>query len=117
MGPGSRQELRRESAVPEPAFQGAKFTTSYLNSQVTTRQAHRKSSTAAPVLIVMAVQPGHGIALAAIPLGLLFAGQRTEPRKMLAAGTNFEQLKFESLTFDAVQNSQSREGHRAPVEN
>lgn len=47
-------------------------------------------------------QPGQRRPFPPVPLRTLFPGQAAQPRQILASGANLEQLKFESLMFDAA---------------
>jgi hypothetical protein len=97
MSLANRQELRRESAAPDWHFKARSSLLRTLNGHAI--YTSHQSSTAAPVLQIMVGQPGHGVAFPPVPFRLLFTGQRTEPRQILSPGANFEQLKFEFLTF------------------
>lgn len=56
-------------------------------------------------------------ALPAVPFGAFLGAEGTEPGKVLAAGAHLKKLKSESLMFNAACDSQTRDGHGAPVEN
>ena len=62
-------------------------------------------------------QPRQRRPLAPVPLSLFLPGEPTQPNQVLSAGGQFQQRKFESLMFDATQDTGPQAGHGAPVEN
>jgi len=57
---------------------------------------------AAPMLQLVVDQPCQRRPFPPVPLGPLFPGQLPQPRDVLPAGAQLEQLKFESLMFDTA---------------
>jgi hypothetical protein len=77
----------------------------------------KKPSAVAAMCQIMIHQFSQSLTLSAVPLGLFQPGKRAQTGKVPAPGANVDQLKFESLMFDAGKNTGQGLWHRAPVEN
>ena len=69
------------------------------------------------MLQVMVDQASQGRPLPPVPLCPLRPADAAQASEVLASRPHFQQLKSESLMFDAGWHSGPEIGHRAPVEN